>query len=128
MIVVREIRKRAKWLVGPLVGLALSAYFGYHLIEGDRGLRAWVRAAQELRVSQETLASVSARRGELEHRVSHMRPDHVDPDLLDTQVRKTLDLVSPNELVILQETTTAAPPAAVSPAPPAPTAEARPRQ
>ena len=81
-------------LVGPLLGMALTGYFAYHLVEGDRGLRAWVRLTQELRHAKENLAAVSAERAELEHRVSHMRPDHVDPDLLDAQVRKTLDLVA----------------------------------
>ncbi len=101
MIVVREMRRRAKALIGPLLGMALTGYFAYHLVEGDRGLRAWVRLTQELRTSQDALSAVSAERAALEHRVSHMRPDHVDPDLLDSQVRKTLDLVGPNEIVIM---------------------------
>ena len=102
MIVLREMRRRAKVLVAPVFGLALIGYFAYHLVEGDRGLRAWVRVAQELRLSQRNLAVVSAERAALEHRVSHMRPDHVDPDLLDSQVRKTLDLAAPDEIVIMQ--------------------------
>jgi cell division protein FtsB len=101
MIVLREIRRRGKVLVGPLLGMALTGYFAYHLVEGDRGLRAWVRLTQELRIAKENLAGVSAERAELEHRASHMRPDHVDPDLLDAQVRKTLDLVRPDEIVII---------------------------
>jgi cell division protein FtsB len=101
MIVLREIRRRGKVLVGPLLGMALTGYFAYHLVEGDRGLRAWVRLTQELRLAKENLSAVSAERAELEHRVSHMRGDHVDPDLLDSQVRKTLDLARPDEVVII---------------------------
>jgi cell division protein FtsB len=101
MVVLREIRRRSRVLVGPLLGIALTGYFAYHLVEGDRGLRAWVRQTHELRVAKENLAAVSAERAELEHRVSHMRPDHVDPDLLEAQVRKTLDLVRPDEIVIM---------------------------
>jgi cell division protein FtsB len=101
MVVLREIRRRGTMLVGPMLGMALTGYFAYHLVEGDRGLRAWVRLTQELRLAKESLTAVSAERAELEHRVSHMRPDHVDPDLLDAQVRKTLDLVKPDEIVIL---------------------------
>ena len=101
MVVLREIRRRGKVLIGPLLGMALTGYFAYHLVEGDRGLRAWVRLTQEIRTAKENLAAVSAERAELEHRVSHMRPDHVDPDLLDAQVRKTLDLVRPDEIVIM---------------------------
>ena len=109
MSVVQEMRRRAKALIGPLLGIALTGYFGYHLVEGDRGLRAWVRLTQDLRLAKEALSAVSAERAELEHRVSHMRPDHVDPDLLDSQVRKTLDLVSPDEIVIMMPPASTAP-------------------
>ena len=101
MIVLREMRRRAKALVGPMLGMALTGYFAYHLVEGDRGLRAWVRLTQELRLAKDSLSAVTAERADLDHRVSHMRPDHVDPDLLDSQVRKTLDVASPDEIVII---------------------------
>jgi cell division protein FtsB len=101
MIVLREMRRRAKMLVGPVLGLALTGYFAYNLVEGNRGLRAWTRITQELHQADGDLAAVSARRAALQHRVAHMQPDHVDPDLLDTQVRKTLDLAAPNEIVIM---------------------------
>jgi cell division protein FtsB len=102
MIVLREMRRRAKVLAPPIMGLALTGYFAYHLVEGDRGLRAWVQVTQELRLAKENLSTVVADRAALEHRVSHMRPDHVDPDLLDAQVRRTLDVAAPNEIVIME--------------------------
>jgi cell division protein FtsB len=102
MIVLREMRRRAKVLVAPVLGLAVTGYFAYHLVEGDRGLRAWLRVTQELRLAKQTLSAVATDRAALEHRVSHMRPDHVDPDLLDSQARRTLDVASPDEIVIIQ--------------------------
>jgi len=102
MIVLREMRRRAKVLVPPVLGLALTGYFAYHLVEGERGLRAWVQVTQELRLAKENLSAVEADRAALQHRVSHMRPDHVDPDLLDSQVRRTLDVVAPGEIVIME--------------------------
>src|SRR5215208_4989945 len=100
MIVMREIRRRARALAGSILGILLTGYFGYHLVEGDRGLRAWVRISQELRQAKEQLAVASAKRTELQHRVAHMRADHVDPDLLESQIRKTLDVLRPDEIVI----------------------------
>ena len=102
MIVLREMRRRAKVLVPPVLGLAVTGYFAYHLVEGDRGLRAWVQVTQELHLAKANLSAAEAERAALEHRVSHMRPDHVDPDLLDTQVRRTLDAASPGEIVIIE--------------------------
>jgi cell division protein FtsB len=102
MIVLREMRRRAKVLIGPVLGLALTGYFAYHLIEGDRGLRAWMRITQELRQAKSNLADVASERAALDRRVANMRPDHLDPDLLDTQVRRNLDVAAPDEIVIMQ--------------------------
>jgi cell division protein FtsB len=102
MIVLREMRRRSKVLVGPVFGLALIGYFAYHLIEGDRGLRAWLRITQELRHAKETLAAAQADRAVLDNKVSHLRSEHVDPDLLEMQVRRTLDVVRPDEIVIMR--------------------------
>src|ERR1051325_9409524 len=102
MVVLREMRRRAKVLAGPVLGLGPIGYFAYHLVEGGRGLRAWLRLPQELRTAKTNLGEIAAERAALEHRVSHMRPDHVDPDLLDSQVRLTLDLTAPEEIVIVR--------------------------
>lgn len=102
MMVLREMRRRAKALAGPVLGMALTAYFAYHLVEGDRGLLAWVRLTKELRVANENYAAAAAERAALERRVSNLRSNHVDPDLLDAQARKNLDVVAPGEIVIMQ--------------------------
>ncbi|HTV90561.1 MAG TPA: septum formation initiator family protein [Stellaceae bacterium] len=94
-------RRRAKTLVGPLLGVALTGYFAYHLVEGDRGLHAWARLSLELHAARDTLGTVSAEREQLAHRVSQMQPNHIDPDLLDQQVRKVLDVAAPAEIVIM---------------------------
>jgi cell division protein FtsB len=101
MIILHEMRRRARFLVGPLTGAVLASYFIYHTIEGDRGLRAWQDIAQQLRLAKDQLATVAVERDALAHKVAALDPSHVDPDLLDQQIRATLDLVSPNELVIM---------------------------
>jgi len=102
MIVLHEIRRRARFFVGPLVATALTSYFVYHTFEGDRGLRAWREVVQQLRLARENLAVIEAERDELLHKVSGLEPAHVDPDLLDQQIRSNLDLVAPNEVVIMR--------------------------
>ena len=102
MIVLHEMRRRARFLVGPLLGAALTSYFVYHTIEGDRGLRAWRDITQQLRVAKDQYATVEAERDALEHKVDGLNPNHVDPDLLDQQIRSQLDLVSPGEVILMQ--------------------------
>ena len=101
--IVHEMRRRARFLVGPLLGAALTSYFVYHTIEGDRGLRAWRDITQQLHVAKDALATVEAEHDALAHKVGGLDPAHVDPDLLDQQIRQTLDLVAPNEVVIMQK-------------------------
>jgi cell division protein FtsB len=101
MIVLHEMRRRARLLVGPVLGIAVTGYFIYHTFEGDRGLRAGHDITQQLSLAKQNLAAVEAERDALAHKVADLDPDHVDPDLLDQQIRSTLDLVAPNEIVIL---------------------------
>jgi cell division protein FtsB len=105
MTVLRELRKRARFIVGPTLGIALTGYFVYHLVEGDHGLLAWVRLTREIREENAKLEEVRAQRAALDLKVSNLRPEHIDPDLLDEQVRATLNLVAPNEIVIMQPAT-----------------------
>jgi len=65
-------------------------------------LLAWVRLSQEIREENAKLGEVRAQRAALDLKVSDLRPEHVDPDLLDEQVRATLNLVAPGEIVIMQ--------------------------
>jgi cell division protein FtsB len=102
MVVFREMRRHARVLIAPVLGIAATGYFVYHTIEGDRGIDAWVRINHELRVAQDGLDSVTQQRMALDQRVRDMRPDHVDPDLLDEEVRKNLDMAQPNEIVIIR--------------------------
>ena len=85
-----------------MIGLGLSLYFGYHLVEGERGLIAWVRLTEQIRDAKSQAAQIHAERDAQDRRVSLLRPEHLDPDLLDEQARAALNLVGPGELVILQ--------------------------
>jgi cell division protein FtsB len=102
MIVMRSLGRRARCVLGPILGIALTGYFGYHLIEGDRGLKAWLRLNREIRTASANLDAVRAQRAALDLKVSNLRPEHVDPDLLDERIRATLNLVSPDDIVIMR--------------------------
>jgi cell division protein FtsB len=102
MILMRELRKRARVVVGPILGIALTGYFAYNLVEGDRGFIAWTRLTRQIRVEDARLDALRAERAALKLKVSDLTPSHLDPDLLDERVRATLNLVGPNERVIMK--------------------------
>jgi cell division protein FtsB len=102
MIVLRAVRRRTGFLVGPAIGITLTGYFAYHLVEGDRGFKTWLSLSREIRIAAATLEGVRAQRVALDLKVSNLRPEHVDPDLLDERIRATLNLVAPDDVVIMQ--------------------------
>ena len=105
MNVMRALRRRAHFVLGPIVGITLTGYFAYHLVEGERGFKAWLRLNREIRTATANLEAVRAQRTAMELKVSNLRPEHVDPDLLDERIRATLNLVSPDDVVIMQPAT-----------------------
>ena len=100
MVHLREIRRRARLVAGPVAGIGLVIYFSYHLVEGDRGLFAWSRLNDQIQAADAQLAQSEAERTTLEKRVSLLRPNHLDPDLLDERARAVLNQVGPDERVI----------------------------
>ncbi len=102
MMVLQEIRRRAGFIAGPVLGVSLMCYFGYHLVQGERGLLAWMRLSQEIKVATARLADLDGEREALEGRVSLMRPEHLDRDMLDERARATLNLAGPHDIIILR--------------------------
>jgi len=95
------LRRRARHVLVPVLGALLVAYFGYHAIEGDRGLLAYLALTQELKKAEISRDLIGADRQVLERRVALLRPEGVDPDMLDERVRLMLDLGRRDELTIM---------------------------
>ena len=104
MSIAHEIRRRLRLIVGPVLGISLCGYFAFHLVEGDRGLVAWARLSQQVRDARATLTEAEAERTTLERRVQLLRPEHLDRDMLDERARSQLNLVGPNEIVVVTPT------------------------
>jgi cell division protein FtsB len=94
---------RAKGLGFTLVVMALVLYFGYFAIYGKHGLVNLIRLQEEIALQQGELDRVRTERAALEHRVRLLRPESVDPDLLEEQARAKLGLTEPDEVVILKD-------------------------
>jgi cell division protein FtsB len=100
MAISDEIKRRAKDVIGPVLGFCVVGYFAYHSIEGDRGLVAYLRLTEQIQLARSQLAEVAAERKALEQRVGLLRPNQLDPDMLDERARLLLNLARPDEIVI----------------------------
>jgi cell division protein FtsB len=70
-------------------------------MHGNRGYFAWRGLQQKLTVAEQKYDEKLAERKALENRVKLLRPDSLDPDMLDERARIVLGFVKPDERVIL---------------------------
>jgi cell division protein FtsB len=96
-----EIRNRARKAAPQVLAACMVGYFAYHALQGDRGFNAWVQTKQALREARAENEALAAQQAELTHRVEMLRPDHLDPDLLEERARIMLNFGLPGEYVIL---------------------------
>src|SRR5258705_11417931 len=89
-----------------LTGLALYAmagaivgYFGVNAYTGKYGLNARQELDQEIIALTSELAQLKRERPQGGQRVSLLRSDRVDPDMLDEPARFQLDYANPRALV-----------------------------
>ncbi len=94
--------KWQSWLA--VAGFGLAIYFGYHAVNGNRGLLASQQMEEALLVSEKQLAALKHERAGLERRVKRLRPDSLDPDLVDELARDMLSMAEPDDVIILLET------------------------
>ncbi|TNE35662.1 MAG: septum formation initiator family protein [Alphaproteobacteria bacterium] len=87
----------------PTIVVSLIFYLSYNLMEGDRGLLAFQDVSEELEANRAELKRLQEERAALEKKVELLRPDHLDPDMLDERSRAVLGLVGENEVVIFDE-------------------------
>jgi cell division protein FtsB len=76
-------------------------YFGVNAFTGNLGLRAQQDLDKQMTTMQRELAQVKAERSLWERRVSLLRSDRLDPDMLDERARALLGYVDPRELTLL---------------------------
>lgn len=101
MAVAIEFRRRFMHVLVPILGLGALAYLGYHFFEGERGLKASWSVEQRLAKAEVERKQLMAERLRLESRVALLREDSLDRDMLDERLRQMLNLVQPNDIVIL---------------------------
>ncbi len=92
--------RRIRQALVPLAGAFAIVYFGYHAVQGDRGLIAWWNLRYELEKTEATLADVDAEKQVIEHRVSLLRAESLDPDMLEERSRIMLGFVHPDDRIV----------------------------
>jgi cell division protein FtsB len=76
-------------------------YFAANAFTGNHGLRAQQDLEQQLTAMKGDLMQVKAERAVWERRVSLLRADRIDPDMLDERARALIGYADPRDLTLL---------------------------
>jgi cell division protein FtsB len=87
----------------PAICCAITFYFGYSGIFGERGLIAWNATQSRLALAKQELSEVRAKRLALQHRISLLDDSAIDPDLLEEVARGVLLETRPGEVAVPRE-------------------------
>lgn len=101
MATLLELRRRSRTALATLLGAAAIAYFGYHAVNGERGIEEWFRLGGQLEALQKRHDLNATRIAILDNRVNLLREETLDRDLLDERARAVLGLARPDEIIIL---------------------------
>ena len=91
----REMKRRLKATVAPLIFLSLVGYFSWNAVQGNHGLVAYAQREDLLAQAQADQAKAQAERDAWERRVAGLRARHIDADALDERARAMLNLADP---------------------------------
>jgi cell division protein FtsB len=86
----------------PLLALGAAGYFGYHFETGDHGLKARADLQGRKEVLEGELAGLKEVRARIERDVALLRPESLDPDMLDERARAILNLAHQDDLVMMK--------------------------
>lgn len=100
-------RKRLRSILTALglyvMAALLIGYFGVNAYSGNHGLKAKQDIDRQMAALSAELAQLQVERAQWERRISLLKPDNLDPDMLDERARALLDDVNPNDLMLMVE-------------------------
>ncbi len=95
---------RPRQILAPVIFATLFGYFGYHLVNGDRGLLAMAHLQREVMIADQNLVEAQATQKIWERRVSELRNQSLDPDMLDERARVLLNYAKKDDVIIFTPT------------------------
>jgi len=101
MVTRRWLRSFLNALALYTVAALLIGYFGVNAYTGEHGLIAKRDLDQDIAQLTTELDAAKAERAVWQRRVSLLKSDNIDPDLLDERARLLLDDADPRDLVLM---------------------------
>ena len=106
MVTRRRLRSFLNALALYTIGALLIGYFGVNAYTGEHGLIAKRDLDLDIAQLSAELDAAKAERAVWQRRVSLLKSDNIDPDLLDERARLLLDDADPRDLVLMLKPST----------------------
>ena len=100
MALLSSFKRILKGMLVPAVFLAVSGYFAWHAVHGERGLNAHEKREADIAAARSELRRAEAERDTMERRVAGLRGDRLDRDQLEERARSLLNMVGRDEVVV----------------------------
>ena len=95
-----QFRKYLRRSLRAILLAGVSLYLGYHVVQGEHGVIAWLKISQQIEFTGTELEELSNRHRELENRVQLLRSDSLDPDLLEERARVVLNYALKEDRIV----------------------------
>jgi len=95
---------RPRQILVPIIFAMMFGYFGYHLVNGDRGLLAMAHLQRETMIADQNLAEAETTRKIWERRVAALRNQSLNPDMLDERARILLNFSRKEDIIVFTPT------------------------
>jgi cell division protein FtsB len=100
MSLLRFLKRVFDALALPTAFLAVSAYFVWNAMHGERGVIAREHRLADIAAARSELTRAETDRDMIERRVTGLRGDQLDRDQLDERARALLNMAGRDEIVV----------------------------
>lgn len=96
----RKRKSNIKSIVIPIFALIILLGIGSYALLGPTGILAWTDYKSAITLREQELITLEQERDALKNRVKLLAKDNVDPDLAGELMRRDLNVVAPDEVII----------------------------
>lgn len=97
----RPVTRPLRRLILPALTAAYLGYFGFHALHGSYGILARTQFEAQAAELEDQLAELRAEHDALEAKAALLRPENLDPDMVDEWARRNLNEIAANEFVLV---------------------------